>query len=194
MTDDAAYLAADAADRRAALAAAVDLACHRDDVHVRDSVNEDGDAQYVPPEHVHWLSLADAAYHWLRERPSVPAATPADLAVISGQLGNIDTKLEKIAMSQSDIDAATSEITSIVTDVQAQITQLGTDFTAIQTEIANLNSAGVDTSALDAAVAQAQSTMSGLDPAVAQITSLAPSSAPAASTSGDASTASTPAS
>jgi chromosome segregation ATPase len=97
-----------------------------------------------------------------------------ELAAIMARLDDINTKLEKIAMSQSDIDAATAEITSIVTDVQAQIAQLGSDFTAIQTEIQALQSQGVDTTALDAAVAQAQSTMSGLDPAVAQITTLAP--------------------
>jgi hypothetical protein len=73
VTEDAAYLAADAADRRAALAAAVDLASHREDVHVRDGRNEDGDAQYVPPEHVHWLSLADSAYRWLRNRSTLHA-------------------------------------------------------------------------------------------------------------------------
>jgi hypothetical protein len=73
VTEDAAYLAADAADRRAALAAAVDLASHREDVHVRDGRNEDGDAQYVPPEHVYWLSLADSAYRWLRNRNTLHA-------------------------------------------------------------------------------------------------------------------------
>jgi hypothetical protein len=74
VTDDAAYLAADAEDRRHALAAAVELASHREDVYVRDR-NEDGDAQFLPPEHVRWLSLADEAYRWLRDRDSLHAST-----------------------------------------------------------------------------------------------------------------------
>lgn len=66
MTDEA-FLAADAADRRAALAAAVDLASHREDVHVSA-----GERQPWP---VHWLSLAGEAYQWLRERDSLRIAS-----------------------------------------------------------------------------------------------------------------------
>jgi hypothetical protein len=62
VTDDA-FLAADAADRRAALAAAVDLASHRDDVHVGNG----------EPHLCYWLSVADDAYHWLRARTTLHA-------------------------------------------------------------------------------------------------------------------------
>lgn len=60
MRDDR-FLAADAEDRRAALAAAVDLASNRGDVHVSGR------------DPFHWLSLADDAYHWLRDRDSLHA-------------------------------------------------------------------------------------------------------------------------
>jgi hypothetical protein len=127
VTADAAELAADAADRRAALAAAVDLASHRDDVHVRD-----GEA-----EPFHWLSLADSAYRWLRDRPSVPAATPADLAVISGQLGNIDTKLEKIMSEDAAVQAVTADIQAQVTALTAATAASTTAVNAVLTEIAD---------------------------------------------------------
>jgi hypothetical protein len=54
VTDAAASFAADADDRRAALAAAVGLTAARGD--------------YAPNE---WTSLADAAYRWLRERDTL---------------------------------------------------------------------------------------------------------------------------
>lgn len=53
MADDA-YLAEDATDRRAALAAAVDLTSRRGDIGPDD-----------------WHHLADSAYRWLRERDSL---------------------------------------------------------------------------------------------------------------------------
>lgn len=68
MTEDAAYLAADAADAHAALAVAAELAAHREDVHVRDGL-------LVPPGHTHWLMLAGQAYRWLRDRTSLHATS-----------------------------------------------------------------------------------------------------------------------
>jgi hypothetical protein len=57
--DDDAYLLADAQDRRAALAAAVDLASRRGDI----GFHHDADP--------HWLHLADSAYRWLRSRDTL---------------------------------------------------------------------------------------------------------------------------
>jgi hypothetical protein len=71
MTDEA-FLAADAADRRAALAAAVDLASHREDVHVSDGERHP----------FHWLSLADSAYQWLRDRTTLHAVS---VAIVPGK-------------------------------------------------------------------------------------------------------------
>lgn len=65
MADDDAYLAADAQDRRAALAAAVDLASRRGDI----GFHHDADP--------HWLHLADSAYRWLRNRDTLHVVSVA---------------------------------------------------------------------------------------------------------------------
>jgi hypothetical protein len=63
VTLDEAFLAEDAADRRAALAASVELSCRRRDDDDR------------------WLDLADTAYRWLRDRDTLH---PVSVAVTPG--------------------------------------------------------------------------------------------------------------
>ena len=63
------FLAEDAEDRRAALAAAVDLASRRGDI----GFHHDADP--------HWLHLADSAYRWLRARDSL---RPVSVAITPG--------------------------------------------------------------------------------------------------------------
>jgi hypothetical protein len=61
---DGAFLAADAEDRRAALAAAAEVASHR------------GDADLITPGSTsHWLALAERAYRWLRDRSTLHAVS-----------------------------------------------------------------------------------------------------------------------
>jgi hypothetical protein len=118
VSDDAAFLAADAEDRRAALAAAAGMASHRGDIHMRHG------------EDMHWLDLADEAYCWLRERNGQPVAAPADLAVISGQLQAINTKLEFIMSEDAAIQAVTADIQADVTAITANVATIQAALTA----------------------------------------------------------------
>jgi hypothetical protein len=61
LSDTAAYLAADAEDRRHALTAAVELAGRRGDIGLHHE------------KEPHWLGLAEAAYRFLRSRDSLRA-------------------------------------------------------------------------------------------------------------------------
>jgi hypothetical protein len=64
MMPDGAFLAADAEDRRAALAAAAEVASHR------------GDADLITVGSAsHWLALAERAYWWLRDRSTLHAVS-----------------------------------------------------------------------------------------------------------------------
>jgi hypothetical protein len=60
---DDAFPAADAEDRRAALAAATEVAAHR------------GDVGFSEGHPLHWLHLAAAAYQWLRDRSTLHAVS-----------------------------------------------------------------------------------------------------------------------
>jgi len=64
---DTAWFAEDAADRRAALEAAVQMAAQRLEVSLADS--------WGPSGQPHWLRLADNAYRWLRCRDSLKAVS-----------------------------------------------------------------------------------------------------------------------
>jgi len=61
------YMAEDADDRRAALAAAVIMAGRRLEVSVADG--------FIATGQPHWLNLATSAYRWLRQRDSLKAVS-----------------------------------------------------------------------------------------------------------------------
>jgi hypothetical protein len=164
-------------DARSALAAAAYLAAHRDDVHVRDAP-----AQSVPPGHTHWLTLADEGYRWLQEHGE-PAATSADLAVISGQLETVDTKLEKIMTEDAAVQAVTADI---LADEQAITTAIGT----IQAAVTAAAADAVQPSTLTAL----QSAQAALDSLTATVNSDASSDTPASSSSPASTSGTTPAS
>jgi hypothetical protein len=111
MTEEAAYLAADAADAHAALAVAAELAAHREDVHV-------GDGERHP---FHWLSVADDAYSWLRSRASLRASAITLVPGTPHKEGTVMTA----TIDLSDVDEVTFTLSA--TDAKGASVPVPTD-------------------------------------------------------------------
>lgn len=123
--------------------------------------------------------LAGHAYHWARY--GQPPATPADLAVIRGQLEAINKKLEKIMSEDSAIQAVTSDL---LADEQAITTALGT----IQAALTAAQNDAVQPSTLTAL----QSAQAALDTLTATANSDASADTPSSSSASTPGTATTP--
>ncbi len=106
---DAAYLAADAEDRRAALAAATSLLAARGDLS--------------PPE---WLTHADTAYRWLRARDSLTAVS---VAIVPGTPYKEGTSPMTATFDLSDTDQVVFSLEGV--DAKGASVPLDSGFTAV---------------------------------------------------------------
>ena len=116
MTDDGAYLIADALDRRAALTAAVELASRRGDIGLH---------QEKEPR---WLGLADAAYRFLRSRDSLRAIR---VSIVPGTPYLEGTTPMTATFDLSDTDAVEFTLTGL--DAKGASVPLDSGYTAAWT-------------------------------------------------------------